>query len=141
MNGQPLITFRIPENYATAQRMVRRALAQHGLRVPAELDVSARIKQDMGAGVAPCLVLYVDDPALLLESVVFQRAAALHIPQPLVLSALDHRTEVVMRSGESLLEGGLPASVREPLLTLHTRMVRAMETIAEREGAHLLTST
>lgn len=138
MLGKPLVTFRIQANYATALRTVRRALEQQGLRVPTELDVSARIKQDMGAGVAPCVVLYVDDPALLLESVVFHRGAALLIPQPLVLSGANHHTDVFLRSSESLLEGGLPASVREPLLTLHARMVRAVETVAEREGAHLL---
>jgi hypothetical protein len=31
--------------------------------------------------------------------------------------------------------------VREPLLNLHARIVRAIETIAEREGAHLIVST
>ena len=50
--------------------MVRIALARQGLRAPAELDISARIRQELGAGVAPCIVLYVDDPVVLLEAVV-----------------------------------------------------------------------
>lgn len=133
-----MVTFCVNEPHDTAIRMVRRALAQRGLRMPAEVNVTARIKQELGAGLAPCVVLYVDDPALLLESVVFHRGAALLIPQPVVVSGNDRRTEVLVRSLEALAEGGLPASVQEPLLNLHTRIVSALETIAEREGADLI---
>lgn len=120
--------------------MVRGALARQGLRVPAEMDVAMRIKQELGAGLAPCIVLYVDDPALLLEAVVFDRGVALLIPLPVVISGNDRHTEVFVRSIEALLEGGLPASVREPLLNLHARVVRAVEMIADREGARLILS-
>ena len=141
MTKEPsLVTFGVPDSHQTAIRMVRRALAQQGLRVPAELDITTRIKQELGAGLAPCVVLYVDDPALLLEAVVFHRGAALLIPQPVVVSGTHRHTEVLVRSVEALMEGGLPASVREPLLRLHARIVQAMETIAEREGAHLIVS-
>lgn len=129
-----LVTFSIPGPHQAALRMVRRALAQNGLRIPAELDVTARIRQELGAGVAPCVVLYVDDPALLLEAVVFHRAAALMIPQPVVVSGNARQTEVSLRSAESVVQGETPAGVRDPLLSLHTRIVRAMETVAEREG-------
>ncbi|MBN9657563.1 MAG: hypothetical protein J0H49_05260 [Acidobacteria bacterium] len=136
--GPSMVTFSVAEQHQTAIRMVRRALAQQGLRVPAELDVTTRIKQELGAGLAPCAVLYVDDPALLLEAVVFHRGAALLIPQPVVVSGDDRHTEVLVRGIEALMEGGLPASLREPLLNLHARIVRAIQTIAEREGAHLV---
>jgi uncharacterized protein (DUF302 family) len=141
MTKEPsLVTFSVAEPHEAAIRMVRRALAQQGLRVPAELDITSRIKQELGAGLAPCVVLYVDDPALLLEAIVFHRGAALLIPQPVVVSGNDRHAEVLVRSVEALMEGGLPASVRNPLLNLHARIVRAMETIAEREGAHLIVS-
>jgi uncharacterized protein (DUF302 family) len=120
--------------------MVRRALAQEGLRVPAELDVTTRLKQELGAGLAPSVVLYVDDPALLLEAAVFHRGAALLIPQPVVVSGNDRHAEVQVRSVEALMEGGVPASVREPLMNLHARILGAMETIAQREGVHQIIS-
>ena len=134
---QSMVTFSVPETHQSALRMVRKALAQQGLRVPAELDVTSRIKQELGAGVAPCVVLYVDDPVLLLEAAVFHRGAALMIPQPVVISGNDRQAEVLVRSVEALMEGGFPASVRDPLLNLHARIIQAMETIGEREGAHL----
>lgn len=138
--GPPLLTFRIAEPYSVALRMVRRALAQQGLRAPAELDITARIRQELGAGVAPCIVLYVDDPAVLLEAVVFHRGAALLIPQPVVVTGDNRQTEVLVRSAESLTLQ-TPESVRDPLLDLHVRIGRAMETISETQGAQLTASS
>ncbi len=138
IQGPSMVTFSVAEPHQTAIRMVRTALAQEGLRIPVELDVTTRIKQELGAGLAACVVLYVDDPALLLEAAVFHRGAALLIPQPVVISGNDRYTETIVRSVEALVEGGLPASVREPLQNLHARIVKAMETIAEREGAQLI---
>ena len=134
--GSPLLSYRIDERHEVALRMVRIALARQGLRAPAELDIAARIRQELGAGVAPCVVLYVDDPAVLLEAVVFHRGAGLLIPQPLVVTGDNRRTEVVVRSPEAPA-GEIPESVRNPLLDLQVRMTRAMESIAERQGAHV----
>lgn len=140
LKGSSVVTFSIAEPYPVAVRMVRRAFEQQGLRVPAELNVTARIKQELGAGLAPCVVLYVDDPVLLLEAVIFQRGAALLIPQPVVISGTNHHTEVLLRSAESLASEDQPAGLRDPVVNLHTRIVKAMESIAEREGAHLMAS-
>lgn len=131
-----MLTFRIAEPHQVALRMVRNALARHGLRTPAELNIAARIKQELGAGVAPCVVLYVDDPAVLLEAVVFNRGAALLIPEPVVVTGGERETEVLLRSSESLA-GVKQESVRGPLLDLHRRIFLALEGIAERHEAHL----
>jgi uncharacterized protein (DUF302 family) len=135
--GAPLLSFTIAEPYDAALRMVRVALARQGLRAPAELDITARIRQELGAGVAPCIVLYVDDPAVLLEAVVFNRGAALVIPQALVVTGDNRRTEVLLRSLEP---GHIPESVRGPLLYLQVRMARAIESIAEKQEAQLAVS-
>jgi uncharacterized protein (DUF302 family) len=138
--GPPLLSFRIDEPYHVALRMVRIALGWQGLRAPAELDVAARIRQELGAIVAPCTVLYVDDPAVLLEAVVFNRGAALLIPQPLVVTGDNRYTEVLVRSPE-LRSRDIPESVRDPLLGLQVRMTRAIESIAERQGADIAVSS
>ena len=129
------MSFRIDEPYDDALRMVRIALRREGLRAPAELDIAARIRQELGAGVARCVVLYVDDPAVLLEAVVFSRGAGLSIPQPLVITAANGFTEVLLR-GLELPVSDIPESVREPLLGLQVRMTRAIESIAERQCVH-----
>ena len=137
---QPLLSFTIDEPYDVALRMVRIALARQGLRAPAELDITARIRQELGAGVAPCIVLYVDDPAVLLEAVVFNRGAALLIPQPLVVTGDNRQAEVLLRSAEMPAEA-IPETVRDPLIGVQVRMTRAIESIAERQGAHMAISS
>lgn len=133
-----LLTFSIDEPGPRAVRKVREALALHGLQTAAELDVTSRIEKKLGAGLAPCVILFVDDPALLLEGIVFHRGAALEIPQPVVVSGGDRRTEVLVRSGESLMAGGLPASVQYPVLQLQARITRAIEAVADRTPDRLL---
>jgi uncharacterized protein (DUF302 family) len=136
MTKEPtVLAYALAQPHEAAVRTVRSALKRHGLRIAFELDVAARIRQELGAGVAPCLALYVDDPAVLLEAVVFHRGAALLIPQPVVISGDHRRSEVLARSPE--LSGAIPESVRDPLLDLLRRITRAMESVAEREGAHL----
>ena len=136
----PLLSFIIDEPYEVALRMVRIALARQGLRAPAELDIASRIRQEFGAGVAPCTVLYVDDPAALLEAVVFYRGAALLIPQPLVITGDDRRTEVFVRTPESPW-GDIPEGVRGPLLEFQVRMTQAIESIADMQEGHLVVTS
>jgi uncharacterized protein (DUF302 family) len=134
VEGSSVVTFTVAEPFETALRQVRKALATQALRVPVELDVSGRIRKELGVGLGPCAVLFVDDPVLLLEAIVFNRGAAVFIPQPLAVTGKDRQTLVVFRSEEFLVQSGLPASVREPLLGLHARVVKAVEAVAEREG-------
>ena len=133
--GEAHLSFWIDEPYEVGLRMVRIALAEQGARVPAELNVAARIRQQPGACVAPCTVLYVDNPAALLEAVVFDRAAALLIPQPVVVTGDGHHTEVILRS--PALAAEIPEGVRGPLFGLRMRILRALDCIGERQGAHL----
>ena len=86
--------------------------------------------------VAPALVLYVDDPTLLLEAVVFNGGAGLLIPQPLVLCGRNHHTDAILRNADRH-NGEIPATVRDPVLALQLRMARALETIADRQDAEL----
>jgi uncharacterized protein (DUF302 family) len=131
----PLLSFRIDEPYAVALRMVRIALARQGLRAPAELDITARIRQELGVEVAPCIVLYVDDPEVLLGAFVFNRGAALLIPQPLVVTGDNDYTDVLVRSSE-MSAGDAPEATRDSLFDLSTRILQAIESIAQ--GARFL---
>ena len=127
-----MTTYPLAQPYDAAARTVRAALRREGLRVALELDVAARIRNELGAGVAPCLVLYVDDPAVLLEAVVFHRGAAMLIPQPVVITGDDRHSEVIVRSAESL-SGAIPESVRDPTLDHLRRISRTMESVSEIE--------
>ncbi len=137
--GPRSVTFRLPVSYREAVLQTRRALAKGGLRVPAEINVASHIREEFGATLTPSVVLYVDDPALLLEAMVFQRDAALLMPQPVVVSGTDTQSEILVSSIEALRDMGLPPSLRGPVLELHSRIVRVMDTIGEREALPQIT--
>jgi uncharacterized protein (DUF302 family) len=131
-----MMTYPIAQPYEVAVRNVRAALKRDGLRIALELDVAARIRNELGAGVAPCLALYVDDPAVLLEAVVFHRGAALLIPQPVVVTGDNRYSDVLVRSPESL-SGAIPESVRDPTLDLLRRIALTMKSVSEKQVAGL----
>jgi uncharacterized protein (DUF302 family) len=134
------VTYTLAEPYQAAVRTVRSALRRNGLRTALELDVAARLRHELGAGVAPCSVLYVDDPAVLLEAVVFHRGAALLIPQPVVITGDNRHSEALVRSPDSL-RGATPESVRDPLADLMRRISQTMEGVADEKGARLAVSS
>ena len=141
MTGGPVITFAMQEPCVDALKAIRSELRRNSLHVAVEVDVANRIRRELGAGVAPCRILYIDDPVLLLEGVVFNRGAALGIPQPIVVCSDGNGTQVLVRSSESL-GGGVPASTHEPLRELHGRILRTIGAIGQREGetCHVLPS-
>ncbi|MCC6262548.1 MAG: hypothetical protein IT169_03150 [Bryobacterales bacterium] len=128
------VTFHLPVSCRSAVAQVKRALEKDGLRVPAEMNVASHIREEFGATLTPSFVLYVDDPALLLEAVIYQRDAAMLIPQPVSISGNGHASEIVLRSAEALRDMGMPPVVRDSVLELHSRIVRAMDSIGEREA-------
>jgi uncharacterized protein (DUF302 family) len=131
MDETTSVTFRINQPHAAALKLVRKELAGVGLRISVELDIARRIRREMGAAVAPCVVLFVDDPVLLLEATVCHREASVFIPQRVVVSGKAHYTEVHVRAETT--ESWLPAGIREPLQQIRSRILRALSGVAEHE--------
>src|SRR5689334_2354856 len=101
-----IVAFTVEESFDVALRMLRRALAMEGLRVPCEVDAALRVKQELGVGLKQNVVLYVDDPIRLLEGTAMNPAGGLFIPEPVVLSSVDPRScRVSVRSMEPLFSG------------------------------------
>ena len=132
MTGGPVITFAVQQPYLSALQSIRRELRRSCLHVAAEVDVAGRIRRELGAGVAPCRIIYVDDPVLLLEAVVFNRGASLGIPQPVIVSGTGNKAQVMVRSMEAM-GNGVPASAHEPLRQLHARILRTIGAIGQQE--------
>jgi uncharacterized protein (DUF302 family) len=130
-----VVTFIIDEPFDISLRMLRRALAREGLRVPSEVDTSARLKKELGVGLKNSIVLYVDTPILLLEATVLNVAGGLYVPEPVVLSSSGAQSVVVVRSIKPLLDDAFSSSVREAITLLHERILKAIQTIGQREAA------
>jgi hypothetical protein len=131
-----IVAFTIDEPFDVALRMLRRALAMEGLRVPCEIDAAARVKQELGIGLKQNMVLYVDDPFRLLEGTVMNPAGGLFIPEPVVLSSVDARNcRVSVRSIEPLFSSDLPASLKGAVANLHERILAGIQRIGQKQTA------
>ncbi len=131
-----VLTFVIEEPFDVALRMLRRALAMEGLRVPHELNTSARVRQELGVGLRENIVLYVDDPVRLLEATVLNAAAGLFVPEPVVLATYgEDRCIACVRSLEPVILAELPPSVRSAVSNLHERILAGVHRIAMKETA------
>ena len=136
LQDRQIIAYTVDEPFDVTLRMLRRALACEGLRVPCELDTMARVRQELGVGVRRNLVLYVDDPIRLLEATVMNPAGALFIPRAVVLSNLDDRTcRVSTASIEPVLSGDMLLSVRLAVTNLHERILWALQRIGQKHTA------
>lgn len=129
-----IITFTVDEPFDVSLRMLRRALAMEGLRVPCEVDTAARVRQELGVVLRQNVVLYVDDPIRLLEGIAMNAAGGLFIPEPVVLSHVDERNcRVSVRSMEPLFSSDLPASLRGAVANLHERVLAAIQRIGQKQ--------
>jgi hypothetical protein len=90
--GDPLIgeqetaTLAIQEPLNEAVELLRRALAERGLEIAADLDTAGRIRKALRIDSPPCRVLCVDCPVALLEALPLDQSAAVLLPSHLVVT-------------------------------------------------------
>jgi hypothetical protein len=119
-------TWAIDEAFGKLVPMVRRVLAQAGLGVAAELDVSGESYFRPGIGRRSCVVLLVDTPVLLFEAIALDRGGAVFVPVHLVISG-DGETSYV-HWANPVTSSGLrpPAPAKAPLEHLCAQVARAL---------------
>jgi len=115
-------------------KSVREVLAKEHLRVPLELDVTAGIRKELGVGLAPCRVLFVDCPVLLLEAVTLDSSVAAILPLHVALAGYGPQTRVHLISSSGAFNVNLPPATFTAVGRLQARVVRALEKIASRQG-------
>ncbi len=137
MTGEPAtILYVLADHYETALKLVREALAKEGLEIPLELDVSRRIRRELGIDLAPCRVLFVDCPYLLLEAMTLDAAAAVFLPLRVVVSAHRSQTFVHLLSPASSRDAGLPVGLKLPISRLHARLSHVLERMGVRQAVY-----
>ena len=105
-----ILIMRQPLNKAL--RLIRRALAEGGLEIAADLDVAGRIRKALRIDLPPCRVLCVDCPVALLEALALDRSAAVLLPLDLVVAGQDGLTLVHLLNPAAALYSGLPVTAR-----------------------------
>ena len=134
MTAEPATTvFSIAEPYDKALKLLRETFGKEGLGIPMELDLSARIRRSLGISLAPCRVLFVDCPLLLLQAVALDASAATLLPLHVVVSGAGQRTLVHWREPASAGAASLPAEVKAPIRRLQTRLSEAVSRVGIRQ--------
>jgi uncharacterized protein (DUF302 family) len=95
-----------------ALRLIRRALAEGGLEIAADLDMAGRNRKALRIDLPPCRVLCVDCPVALLEALALDRSAAVLLPLHLVVAGQDGLTLVHLLNPAAALYSGLPVTAR-----------------------------
>jgi uncharacterized protein (DUF302 family) len=133
MNSEPAVAaYFIPEPFEKALKTVRESLAHNELSIAGELDLSARIKRELGIGFGPCRILLVDSPCLLFEACTLDRAAVALLPLHVVVCGRGPQTAVHWISPAVLGGARLPTGAAAPLSKLQALVTRSIERVAMR---------
>jgi uncharacterized protein (DUF302 family) len=128
-----IATYRLPEPFERAAKLLREALARDELRTPIEMDVSGRISRELGIGLAPCRLLGVDCPLILLEAITLSGSAAVLLPTHVLVYGRGPQTIVHVLRPASPTAPDISAETANPAIKLQTRISRVLERIAMRE--------
>jgi uncharacterized protein (DUF302 family) len=124
--------------FETALKLIRSALLHEDLRISREFDVADIAHGQPGVNLAPCRILCVDSPLLLLEAMALDPSAAVFVPVHIVISAYGPDTQVYWLDPASIQGKRLPVGAMLPLRALHARIVKAMENIPVNEEKNSL---
>lgn len=116
-----------------ALKVIRRALAEAGLEITADLDLAGRVRKTLRIDLPPCRVLCVDCTVALLEALTLDRSAAVLLPLHLVVAGQDGLTVVYLLNPSAALYGGLPFTARAAVSRLQARVASAVESVAIRQ--------
>lgn len=117
-----------------AVKLIRRALADGGLEIAADLDLASRIRKALRIDLPPCRVLCVDCPVALFEALALDRSAAVLLPLHLVIAGHDGLTLVHLLNPAAALYSGLPVTARAAVSKLQARVAQAVESISTRQN-------
>jgi uncharacterized protein (DUF302 family) len=115
--------------YETALELIRSALLHEDLRISREFDVADIAHGQPGMNLAPCHILCVDSPLLLLEAMALDPSAAVFLPLDIVVFAGGPNTQVYWLNPASIQSKRLPVGAMLRLRALQARIMAAMERI------------
>jgi hypothetical protein len=129
-----IITYVYAEPFEKSLRIIRSTLREVQLTISWEYEVASKIKQKLGVGLAPCTILYVDCPFLLLEALAFDGRAAAIFPFHVVVSGHGSQTKVHLLSPAHIHNCEIPPGLKGPIRKLHCLILMALEKAASHQG-------
>jgi uncharacterized protein (DUF302 family) len=126
-------TYAIAEPFDEAVRSLRRVLAEAGLKITGELDLSGRLRRRLLVDTPPCLVLFAGPPTPVLNRPSGHPGAAALTPLHIVVSARGSQAEIhVLRIIPRPYDDMCDASAMAVLERFRARLSQAIEKIGMR---------
>jgi len=127
-------TYLIPEPFERALKLLRESLRKEGLSIPMELDLSRRVRRELGVRLLPCKVLCIDSPMVLVEAMAIDPAGAIFLPLHVVVTARGPQTLVHLASPATIRQAEVPVGVKAPLGRLQMRLASILQRLGGRQG-------
>jgi uncharacterized protein (DUF302 family) len=127
-----VIAYQIATPFKKALPAVREAFHASELSISGEMDLSARIRRQLGLGLGDCRILLVDSPYLLVEALALDRSAAALFPLHVVVSARGSVTDVQWIDIAQFRQGSLPPAAEGPLAKLQAELERVLDTVGRK---------
>jgi uncharacterized protein (DUF302 family) len=121
----------VQTRFAKAVKQVRSSLKAAGLAIISETDISASIRASLGMELAPCSILSVTCPFLLLQAFVMEPALLTLIPVHVVAIEKDHLTRIYVLNPSGLGSDGAGA-LNPRLRELSRRIRQCLDHVAAR---------
>lgn len=125
------VVYVVQARFAKAVKQLRSSLEAAGLAIISETDISASTRTSLGMELAPCSVLSVTCPFLLLQALVMDPALLTLIPLHVVAIEKDHWTRIYVLNAAGLgsdVAGAFNPRVRE----LSRRIRQCLDHVAAR---------
>ena len=105
-------------------KAVRGAFAEAGIEIVREVELSAEFRNQPGRR---CVLLLLDCPLLLFESLALDRAAGVFLPLHVVVIGTSERTRIHWAHPAHASGVRLPPTARQALESLYTRISHVLE--------------
>ena len=125
-------TYSIPESFDEAARSLRRVLAEAGLKITGELDLSGHLQRRLLVDTPPCLVLFAGPATPVLDGPAGHPGAAALAPLHIVISARGSQTEIHVLRIPPPQDGAPDASAMAVLGRFRAQLAQAIEKIGMR---------
>ena len=124
-----ILTYSIAQPFQQALKAVRRVLTCRGLELSGELDVAGRLRQKLGIGTAPCVVLLASIPGALADAIAADPFAAGLVPIHVVVSSRAEHSEIHVLG---LLPMNEDSRAMAAVKQIQTEVLQAVEKISMR---------
>lgn len=124
-------TYFVHSPYQKTLKSLREAIKEEGLKLPMQMDVAERIRNELGIGLRPCTILCIYCSYLLLQAAIWDRGGAGFLPLRIVVSGSTVGTKIHLPGP---LDAGLPVGLRVAFEEFLARVVKVLARVGAKRS-------